>query len=61
MNGMTKLELNMFDDVEYHFNVDVQILKNNVTGEYSIGWARPGSEVSEQWRRNAEEVNNENY
>ena len=31
-------ELNMFDDEEIHDNCTVQIWKNSVTGETSVGW-----------------------
>ena len=51
-----KIETNIFDKVEYQFCVDIQILTNSVTGEQSIGWARPGSEISERWHaQNGEE------
>lgn len=56
-NGM-KIEVINFDDrtdnsVEYHFNVDVQVLYDSKTGEASIGWTRPGSAVSNMWRKDA--------
>ena len=31
-------ETNIFDEEEIHENCTVQILKNSVTGEISIGW-----------------------
>ena len=40
--------------VEYHFGVDVQILTDPETGKISMGWARPGSAVSDLWRKDAE-------
>lgn len=57
-NG-TKIEVINFNNyteksIEYHFNVDVQVLFDSETGEASIGWARPGSAVSELWRKDAE-------
>lgn len=56
-NGMT-VEMINFDnradnEVEYHFNVDVQVLIDHITGNVSMGWSRPGSVVSEIWRRDA--------
>ena len=33
-------EFNMFDDEEIHENCTVQIWKNSVTGETSVGWWR---------------------
>ena len=33
-----KVETNIFTEVEEHENCTVQILKNNVTGEVSVGW-----------------------
>lgn len=52
-NGMT-VEMINFDnradnEVEYHFNVDVQVLIDHITGNVSMGWSRPGSVVSEIW------------
>lgn len=32
------LETNIFDIEEIHSNCTVQILKNSVTGEISVGW-----------------------
>lgn len=37
-DNILHLETNMFDEVEIHENCTVQILKNSVTGEISIGW-----------------------
>lgn len=34
----TKIETNIFDVEEVHENCTVQILKNTVTGEESVGW-----------------------
>lgn len=41
------------DEVEYHFNVDLEILRNRETGDVSFGWAPVGSAVSEIWREDA--------
>lgn len=41
------------DEVEYHFNVDVQILIDHSTNTISMGWCQPGSAVSELWRKDA--------
>ena len=32
------IETNIFDQEEIHPNCTVQILKNSVTGEVSVGW-----------------------
>lgn len=32
------IETNIFDIEEIHHNCTVQILKNSVTGEVSVGW-----------------------
>lgn len=32
------IETNIFDEVEIYENCTVQILKNSVTGEGSVGW-----------------------
>lgn len=37
-DGLLFKELNMFDDEEIHENCTVQIWKNTVTGETSVGW-----------------------
>ena len=42
-----KIETNVYDIEEVHHNCTVQILRNSVTGEQSIGWwpeARPPRE-----------------
>jgi len=57
MSGMN-WESSNFDNrldnsVEYYFGVDVQILTDPKTGKISIGWAQPGSAVSEKWRKDA--------
>ena len=33
-----ELEINLYDEVETHTNCTVQILRNSVTGEESVGW-----------------------
>lgn len=33
-----EIELNIFDEEEIHTNCTVQILRNSITGEVSIGW-----------------------
>ena len=37
-NVGSKVETNVFDREEVHHNCTVQILRNSVTGEQSIGW-----------------------
>ena len=32
------IETNIFDQEEIHHNCTVQILKNSITGEISVGW-----------------------
>ena len=34
----TVVQTNIFDEVEEHENCTVQILKNSITGETSVGW-----------------------
>lgn len=34
----TPIETNLYDEEEIHKNCTVQILKNSITGETSIGW-----------------------
>lgn len=36
--GITRVETNVYDQEELHTNCTVQILKNSITGETSIGW-----------------------
>ena len=58
------IQTNMFNQVEYIFNtnleaegnilisnVDIQILKNDITGERSVGWVPVGTEISNKWRK----------
>lgn len=55
MNEEIKVESNLYDEVEYVFGVDLQILTNSITEEQSIGWTRIGTELSKEWReRNGE-------
>ncbi len=35
-----KIEMNIFDQREVHHNCTVEILKNSITGEISVGWYR---------------------
>ena len=35
---IASIETNLFDEVEVHSNCTVQILRNSVTGEQSVGW-----------------------
>lgn len=35
---ITVIETNIFDEEEIHPNCTVQILRNSVTGEISVGW-----------------------
>ena len=37
-----KVEMNIFDVEEVHHNCTVQIWKNSVTGECSVGWYKEG-------------------
>lgn len=37
-DGIVKVETNLFDMVETHTNCTVQILRNSITGEISVGW-----------------------
>ena len=34
----TQVRTNIFDEEEIHTNCTVQILKNSITGECSVGW-----------------------
>jgi len=36
--NIVNVQTNMFDEEEIHTNYTVQILRNSVTGETSIGW-----------------------
>lgn len=37
-DGIIKVDSNLYDEEEIHENCTVQILRNSVTGETSIGW-----------------------
>lgn len=37
-NWKTPTETNVYDEVEEHKNCTVQILRNSLTGEESVGW-----------------------
>ena len=50
MSKEIKIESNLYNDIQYVFGVDLQILTNTITGEQSIGWTREGSELSNIWR-----------
>lgn len=56
-NGMIIQAINfedhLDDEVEYHFNVDVQVLIDRKNNKASIGWCELGSEVSKLWRKDA--------
>ena len=39
---IASIETNLFDEVEEHDNCTVQILRNSVTGEQSVGWWENG-------------------
>lgn len=58
MNEEIKVESNLYDEVEYVFGVDLQILTNSVTEEQSIGWTHIGTELSKKWRENNGEASN---
>lgn len=36
--GEETIEVNLYEEVELHTNCTVQILRNVLTGELSIGW-----------------------
>lgn len=42
-----KTEANMYDVVEEHDNCHVQVLRNSVTGEISVGWRQDDEEEYE--------------
>ena len=42
-----KVDLNMFDEEEIHPNCTVQVLRNSMTGEYSVGWWDNNEEVND--------------
>lgn len=44
------LKTNLYNETEYRFNVDIQILTNTITGEQSIGWTPHDSSISKMWR-----------
>lgn len=46
-----KIETNIYDKIEYHFNCAIQILTNSITGEQSIGWVPMDSEIADDWVR----------
>lgn len=51
MEQTSKIETNIFDVEEVHHNCTVQILRNSVTGEQSIGWwpeEQPPMEVANE-------------
>ena len=37
-DGEEAVEVNLYEEVELHTNCTVQILRNVLTGELSIGW-----------------------
>ena len=41
------LNTNLYDSEEIHRNCTVQVLKNTVTGEISVGWWEDAPEVQE--------------
>ena len=43
-NWKTPTETNIYDEEEIHENCTVQILRNSVTGEESVGWLENGKE-----------------
>ena len=40
--GITHIETNIFDIEEIYPNCTVQVLRNSVTGEVSVGWWKNG-------------------
>ena len=45
---ITDVKMNIFDEEEIHHNCTVQILRNSVTGETSIGWWEEGKFETEE-------------
>ena len=43
----TPTETNIYDEEEIHENCTVQILRNSLTGEESVGWWENGKEKEE--------------
>lgn len=37
-NGEQSIEVNLYEEVELHTNCTVQVLRNVLTGELSVGW-----------------------
>lgn len=37
-NGDETIEVNLYEEVELHTNCTVQVLRNVLTGELSVGW-----------------------
>lgn len=37
-DGEESVEVNLYEEVELHTNCTVQILRNALTGELSVGW-----------------------
>ena len=51
MTESENVNMSIYDEVELHTDCTVQILKNSVTGEISIGWwdnAHPPARVGEE-------------
>ena len=56
-----EIKTNLYDKVEYHFNVDIEILTNSITGEQEIGWTPHGSRISKLWETEFEDDGEESY
>ena len=42
---------NIYTSCEHRYNVDIEILTNDVTGEQSIGWTPHDSAISKVWQK----------
>ena len=49
------IKTNIFDKIEHHYNVDIEILTNSITGEKSIGWTPHNSSISKRWKEEDED------
>ena len=44
-NPEMQIEMNIYDQEEIYHNCTVQVLRNSVTGEVSVGWWRNEEEL----------------
>lgn len=42
--GITSVDIPVFEEAEVHTNCTVQVLRNTLTGEVSVGWWENGHE-----------------